>query len=72
MHNATHQSQLLGTIGQIERSLSALRLSDDAELRLRLRIEEAIETGYEVVYARPVRRASATVIAFPSRAACEG
>ena len=66
MHNAEPSSQLLGTIGEIERCLNVLSPANERELYLRLKIEEAVEIGYEAIYARQALRRTATLLAFPS------
>lgn len=56
-------SPLLGTISQIEQALDLFGPANDDEVRLRLRIEEAIEAKYEAIYAR-ADRPTATVVSF--------
>lgn len=72
---ATMQNQaysdtgLLKTIGRIEQCLGALQPNRAAEIRLRMKIEEALETGYEIAYARKDTDSSnvSNVIPFPGR-----
>jgi hypothetical protein len=56
------------TINQIERVLDVVRPMNDDEVKLRLRIEEALEFGYEAMYARPVDCKTGIVLPFSSRA----
>ena len=66
---ATPDSRILFAIDKLEQSLVTLRSDRHDEALLRTKIEEAIETGYEVAYSRPSRRrpATAEVLAFPER-----
>jgi len=66
---ATPDSRILFAIDKLEQSLVTLRSDRHDEALLRTKIEEAIETGYEVAYSRPSRRRSTTaeVLAFPER-----
>ncbi len=63
MPSAQRLSPLLGTIGQIEQSLDMFPAANEDEARLRLLIEEAVEVGYEVIYAKPICR-TGTVLSF--------
>ena len=65
---STPDPGLLHAIDKLEQSLVTLRTDRQDEALLRTKIEEAIETGYEVAYARPSRRsAMATVLGFLDR-----
>jgi hypothetical protein len=66
MLQARTASPLQRTIKQIEQALELARPANDDEARLRLCIEEAIEVGYEAIYARPKHRETATVLPFPA------
>jgi hypothetical protein len=66
---STPDPGLLHAIDRLEQSLVALRTDRQDEALLRTKIEEAIETGYEVAYARRSRSrsANATVLGFFDR-----
>ena len=65
---ATPDPRLLFAIDKLEQSLVTLRSDRPDEAMLRTKIEEAIETGYEVAYSRPSRRSYAVgVLRFPDR-----
>lgn len=67
---AVPDPRLLFAIDKLEQSLVTLRSDRHDEAVLRTKIEEAIETGYEVAYSRPARRrhsAPAKVLGFPDR-----
>lgn len=66
MRSITAISPLQRTIGQIEQALELVRPANDREVQLCLCIEQAIEVGYETIYARTEHRITATVLAFPA------
>ena len=71
MPPASPTSPLQRTISQIEQALDLLPPANDHEVLLRLGIEEAIEVGYEAIYARSAGR-TATVLPFPAPDNTEG
>jgi hypothetical protein len=56
-------SPLQRTISQIEQALDVLRPANERDIRLLLKIEEAVEMGYEAIYSRAQR--ASTVLVFP-------
>jgi hypothetical protein len=59
--------RILFAIDKLQQSLVSLSDGDSDEVRLRIKIEEAIETGYQVAYSRvgPAVAAPCSIIRFP-------
>ena len=70
MPQARTASPLQRTTIQIEQALELVRPANGHKVRLRLCIEDAIEVGYEAIYARNVHRQTGTMLVFPFARAC--
>jgi hypothetical protein len=63
----TPDPKILEVCSRIEQVLLEIRGNDNAAVATRLQIEEAIETAYEIAYARP--RQECIILPWPSPAA---
>ena len=61
------RSPLSLTISQIEWALDRMQPANEHEARLRLKIEEAMEIGYEAIYARSARNSNHLALVFSAR-----